>query len=187
VHVLSLVTIALQRLPFYLRRVPWVPLSIPIALYVIPGIRFVVGYLEGVTTALSRYALVYTGLTGDEFWYSAKRARALVTGVEMEGVEDEVEAVDERNSRGVARNRDQERAQEEQRRRRVRRMTFGSEPPLTLLTVSPLTLTFPFALTTYLFVAHTLGAPHYALGASLLAGGITALVGLFCVGLVKDT
>ena len=59
--------------------------------------------------------------------------------------------------------------------------------PLTLLTVAPLTLTFPFALITYLFVAHTLGAPDSALSASLLAGGVTALVGLFCIGLVKDT
>jgi hypothetical protein len=59
--------------------------------------------------------------------------------------------------------------------------------PLTLLTFAPLTLMFPFALTTYLFVAHTLGAPDQALGAALLAGGVTALVGLFCVGLVKDT
>lgn len=55
-----------------------------------------------------------------------------------------------------------------------------------MLTYAPLTLTFPFALMTYLFVAHTLDAPNYALGASLLAGGVTALVGLFCVGLVKD-
>ena len=70
---------------------------------------------------------------------------------------------------------------------RGRRRGFGKEPPLTLLTISPLVLTFPFALITYLFVAHTLGAPHEALGASLLAGGTTALVGLFCVGLVKDT
>ena len=59
--------------------------------------------------------------------------------------------------------------------------------PLTMLTVAPLTLTFPFALTTYLFVAHTLDAPEEALEASLLAGVVTALVGLFCVGLVKDT
>ena len=59
--------------------------------------------------------------------------------------------------------------------------------PLTLLTVSPLTLTFPFALITYIFVAHTLNAPNQALGAAILAGGVTALVGLFCVGLVKDT
>ena len=59
--------------------------------------------------------------------------------------------------------------------------------PLTLLTVALLTLTFPFALITYLFVAHTLGAPDSALSASLLAGAVTALVGLFCIGLVKDT
>lgn len=59
--------------------------------------------------------------------------------------------------------------------------------PLTLLTVAPLTLTFPFALSTYLFVAHTLSAPEQALGASVLAGGVTALVGLFCVGLIRDT
>ena len=59
--------------------------------------------------------------------------------------------------------------------------------PLTLLTVAPLTLTFPFALITYLFVAHTLNAPDSALSASLLAGLVTALVGLFCIGLVKDT
>jgi hypothetical protein len=59
--------------------------------------------------------------------------------------------------------------------------------PLTLLTISPLTLTFPFALTAYLFVAHTLEAPHLALGAAIIAGTVTALVGLFCVGLVKDT
>lgn len=48
-------------------------------------------------------------------------------------------------------------------------------------------MTLPFALTTYLFVAHTLSAPEQALGAALLAGGVSALVGLFCVGLVKDT
>lgn len=56
-----------------------------------------------------------------------------------------------------------------------------------MLTIAPLTLTFPFALATYLFVAHTLGAPGQALWAALLAGGVTALVGLFSVGLVKDT
>jgi len=45
----------------------------------------------------------------------------------------------------------------------------------------------PFALTTYLFVAHTLGAPQHAFSAAILGGGVTALVGLFCVGLVDDT
>ena len=53
--------------------------------------------------------------------------------------------------------------------------------------ISPLILSFPFALLTYLFVAHTIGAPNEAFGAALLAGGVTALVGLFCVGLVRDT
>jgi hypothetical protein len=48
-------------------------------------------------------------------------------------------------------------------------------------------MTLPFALTAYLFVAHTLGAPDQALEAALLAATVTALVGLFCVGLVADT
>jgi len=59
--------------------------------------------------------------------------------------------------------------------------------PLTLLRIAPLTLTLPFALSAYLFVAHTLGAPDQALAAALLAGTVTALVGMFCVGLVSDT
>jgi len=49
--------------------------------------------------------------------------------------------------------------------------------PLTLLRIAPLTLTLPFALTAYLFVAHTLGAPDQALSAALLSGTVTALVG----------
>jgi len=61
------------------------------------------------------------------------------------------------------------------------------DPSLAILTITPLTLTLPFALTSYLFVAHTLRAPDYASGAALLAGGVTALVGKFCVGLVEDT
>lgn len=58
---------------------------------------------------------------------------------------------------------------------------------LAILTITPLTLTLPFALGAYLFVAHTLGAPGYAAIGALLAGGVTALVGKFCVGLVEDT
>ena len=50
-----------------------------------------------------------------------------------------------------------------------------------------MTLTLPFALSAYLFVAHTLAAPDQALAAALLAGTVTALVGMFCVGLVSDT
>jgi hypothetical protein len=59
--------------------------------------------------------------------------------------------------------------------------------PFAMLTYAPLTPTLPFALTTYLLVAHTLGAPQHALWAAILGGGVTALVGLFCVGLVDDT
>ncbi|KAA1469288.1 hypothetical protein DENSPDRAFT_864070 [Dentipellis sp. KUC8613] len=118
------------------------------------------GYLEGAAGTLSAHALVYVGITGDPFWPAARRARALVAAVESKGVGSTVSA-------------------------RYRRR-FKTEPPLTLLTIAPLTLTFPFALLTYLFVAHTLSAPAEALGAAFLAGGVTALVGLFCVGLVKD-
>ncbi|KAF8176794.1 hypothetical protein BJ912DRAFT_1133183 [Pholiota molesta] len=52
---------------------------------------------------------------------------------------------------------------------------FGAEPSFDLLTISPLTLTLPFALATYLFVTYALGAPHEALGVALLAGATTRL------------
>ncbi|KAG5642920.1 hypothetical protein DXG03_001871 [Asterophora parasitica] len=147
IRMLTLLTLFLQRLPLY------IPAR---AFFLVSGIRLAVGYLETATTALSKYALVYSGLTGDPFMNSARRAKVLTGGAEAK--------VARAGSKGA-----------------------GGEPPLMLLTIAPLTLTFPFALTTYLFVAHTLGAPEQALGAALLAGGVTALVGLFCVGLVKDT
>lgn len=148
---LSLLVVALRLLPSYFPIVlrPWLqPITI--------GAGMAVAYLEGVTSSLSRYALVYVGLTGDPFFPSARRARALTVAVEI-------------SSTG-----------------RYRRK-FKTEPQLTMLTYAPLTMTFPFALLTYLFVAHTLDAPDSALGAAMLAGGVTALVGLYCVGLVKDT
>ncbi|KAI0780499.1 plasma-membrane choline transporter-domain-containing protein [Trametes elegans] len=147
IRALGLLMIGLRALPAYLP---------PYMRVVSVGATMAVGYLEGVTNSLSTYALVYTGLTGDAFFPSARRARALTGAVEDPRVVD-------------------------YRRR------FKTEPPLTLLTVAPLTLTFPFALLTYLFVAHTLNAPDSALSAALLAGGVTALVGMFCIGLVKDT
>ena len=52
--------------------------------------------------------------------------------------------------------------------------------PFAMLAYAPLTLTLPFALTTYFFVAHTLGAPQYALWVTL-GRGVTALAGLFCM------
>ncbi|GLB34536.1 putative CTL (choline transporter-like) family protein [Lyophyllum shimeji] len=147
IRLLSLLTLFLHRLPGYIP---------PRALFLVSGIRMAAGYLETVSTALSKYALVYSGITGDPFMNSARRARALTSGVEA------------KVGRAVKKG-------------------YGVEPPLMLLTVAPLTLTFPFALTTYLFVAHTLDAPQQALGAAMLGGGVTALVGLFCVGLVQDT
>ncbi|KAG2067536.1 hypothetical protein BDR04DRAFT_1104968 [Suillus decipiens] len=150
IRLLGLLTLALRWLPLYLPLVlrPWCQ---PI----IFGSGMAVSYLESITTSLSKYALVYTGLTGDPFFVSARRARALTVAIETA-------------SAGRYRKK------------------FKTEPPLQILTYAPLALTFLFALLTYLFVAHTLGAPDYALGASLLASGVTALMGLFCVGLVKD-
>ncbi|KAI0333631.1 hypothetical protein GY45DRAFT_1389035 [Cubamyces sp. BRFM 1775] len=147
IRVMGLITIGLRALPAYLP---------PYMRIVSVGAGMAVGYLEAATGSLSTYALVYTGLTGDAFFPSARRARALTGAVENPALVN-------------------------YRRR------FKTEPPLTLLTVAPLTLCFPFALATYLFVAHTLNAPDSALSASLLAGGVTALVGMFCIGLVKDT
>ena len=148
--------------------------------YLPPYLRFMsvgagmaVGYLENVTNTLSTYALVYVGLTGDPFFPSARRSRALTGAVE---------------SSNLARYRQKFQSESEFAFPCYVRITdFVPLAPLAMLTVAPLTLTFPFALTTYLFVAHTLNAPGHALAAAVLAGGVTALVGLFSVGLVKDT
>lgn len=73
VRILALLALFLQRLPLY------IPAR---AFFLVTGIRLVVGYLETVTTALSKYALVYAGLTGDPFMNSARRVRALTASVE---------------------------------------------------------------------------------------------------------
>lgn len=73
IRLLTLITLFLQRLPLY------IPAR---AFFLVTGIRMAVGYLETVTTALSKYALVYSGLTGDPFMNSARRARALTSGIE---------------------------------------------------------------------------------------------------------
>jgi hypothetical protein len=77
IRLLGLLTLALRWLPLYLPLVlrPWCQ---PI----IFGSGMAVSYLESVTTSLSKYALVYTGLTGDHFFLSARRARALTAAVE---------------------------------------------------------------------------------------------------------
>ncbi|KAH9843102.1 plasma-membrane choline transporter-domain-containing protein [Rhodofomes roseus] len=147
IRLLGLLTTGLRMLPYYLP---------PHLRFMSVGAGMLVAYMETITGTLSKYALIYVGLTGDPFFPSARRSRALTAAVE--------------HSSAI-----------NYRRR------FRTEPPLTLLTVAPLTLTFPFALGTYLFVAHTLNAPDQALFAAMLAGCITALVGSFCVGLVRDT
>ncbi|PPQ89444.1 hypothetical protein CVT25_012823 [Psilocybe cyanescens] len=180
IRILTLTTLLLQRLPPLLLRIPWVPLAMPVAMYVVPGVRGLSAWLEARTERVSGYALVYVGLTGVGFWEGAGRGRGLV-GSGRERV-----VADEGMGNGNGQRRRQGRAEGE-RQAQIVKKRFGAEPPLALLTISPLTLTFPFALLTYLFVAHTLGAPHEALGAALLAGGVTAIVGLFCVGVVRDT
>ena len=77
-QLLTIITIFLQSLPFYLRRIPWVPLAAPIAIYVIPGVGWVVRFLEGWTNRLNKYGLIYAGLTGEPFWVSAARAGVLI-------------------------------------------------------------------------------------------------------------
>jgi hypothetical protein len=74
-RMLLLFTVFLRRVPVYL----------PIALRVYTGpLLFAAGYLEDAAGSLSKYALVYVGLTGEGFWVSARRARALVAGAERE-------------------------------------------------------------------------------------------------------
>ena len=167
VRILGLLIFALRGFPSYL------PPSVrPFLQPLVIVSSFAVGYLEDSTSSLSTYALAYLGLTGDPFFPSARRAAALTAAVNT----------------SVAKYK---------RKFKNDRMSGNSTifvvfdeyfaAPFTMLTYAPLTSTFPFTLTTYLFVAHTLGAPQHALPAAIIGGGVTALVGLFCVGLVDDT
>jgi hypothetical protein len=73
IRLLALLTLFLQRLPVY------IPAR---AFFLVTSIRMAVGYLETVTTALSKYALIYSGLTGDPFMNSARRVKALTGAIE---------------------------------------------------------------------------------------------------------
>jgi hypothetical protein len=167
VRILGLLTIALRRFPAYLP-LPVRPFLQPLVI----ASAFAVGYLENSTSSLSTHALAYLGLTGDPFFPSARRAAALTAAVNT----------------SVAKYR---RKFKNDRTSCILWVFIVPDTclaaPFTILTYAPLTLTLPFALTTYLFVAHTLGAPQHALVAAILGGGVTALVGMFCVGLVDDT
>ena len=77
VRMLALLTTFLRVAPAYLPLImrPWLqPLIV--------GSMMAVGMLDNVTTALSKYALVHVGLTGDAFFIAARRARALTAAVE---------------------------------------------------------------------------------------------------------
>jgi len=163
---LALLTIALRRFPAYLP-LPARPFLQPLVLVS----AFAVGYLENATSSLSTYALAYLGLTGDPFFPSARRAAALTTAVNASVAKYRRKFKNDRMSGILS----------------IFIVLMCFTAPFTMLAYAPLTLTLPFALTTYLFVAHTLGVPEYALSAAILGGGVTALVGLFCVGLVDDT
>jgi len=119
---------------------------------VLPWLSLPLNILTNIANSLSPDALVYAGLTGDPFFPSARRTRALVAAASA-----------------------------------MTRGRNAKDPVLRLLGFAPLTLSFPFALSTYLFVAHTLSSPDSALPASLLAAVVTVLVGRFCVSLVEDT
>ncbi|TDL27314.1 hypothetical protein BD410DRAFT_782403 [Rickenella mellea] len=138
VRLLAITAALIRRAPMPL--LPW--LSLPLSI------------IGNLSQSLSTHVLIYTGITGDAFFSSARRARALTAASD--------------NLKGALRR-------------------IGGDPSLAILNLTPLTLTLPFALTTYLFVAHALMSPNQATFAAFLAGGVTALVGLFCIGLVEDT
>ncbi len=66
--------------------------------------QWLVLWLETKSGTLSRYALVYGGLTGAGFWESAVRGRELVSGVEgpMVGHEDDEDEQNQRQESGSA-------------------------------------------------------------------------------------
>ncbi len=73
IRALGLLAMGLRALPAYLP---------PYMRIFSVGATMAVGYLEATTNSLSTYALVYTGLTGDAFFPSARRARALTGALE---------------------------------------------------------------------------------------------------------
>lgn len=77
IRLLGLLTLGLRALPAYLP---------PYMRFVSIGAGMAVAYLEAATSSLSTYGLVYAGLTGDAFFPSARRSRALTGAVENPSV-----------------------------------------------------------------------------------------------------
>ncbi|KIY46304.1 hypothetical protein FISHEDRAFT_75739 [Fistulina hepatica ATCC 64428] len=116
----------------------------------VPLLSWLIGRLQSVGDGISQYALVYAGMTGQDFWNAARRS----------GVLTQMNALSY--------------------------LTHTPARPLSRLALSTYVFAFPIALSTYLFVAHTLESPHEALGAAVLAGGVTLLVSDVCGGLISD-
>lgn len=77
IRLLGLIILGLRALPAYLP---------PYMRFVSIGAGMAVAYLEAATSSLSTYGLVYAGLTGDAFFPSARRSRALTGAVENRSV-----------------------------------------------------------------------------------------------------
>ncbi len=91
---LSLLLLLLHRLPSLLSSLA-LPLStygapgiaaaltVGVARWVVPGVGWIAGYVDAWKGRVSRYVLVYCGLTGVGFWEGAGRAGALISGREV--------------------------------------------------------------------------------------------------------
>lgn len=129
------------------------------------SIQTSINYLESITSATSRYALVYTGLCGEGYWSATRRAAAFTGPSTL--------------SSPLLRSH----------REAVRALDALDRT----LSTQTYTLSLPFALATYLFVSHlsSSSSESYArdgeaLGAAILAGVVTSIVCGFCNGVIKD-
>ena len=75
-QLLTILTIFIQNLPFDLRRIPWVPLATPLAIFDIPGVGWVVRFLKD--EQIEQVWFDVSGLTGEPFWVPTARAGVLI-------------------------------------------------------------------------------------------------------------
>ena len=140
VRILGLLTIALRRFPGYL------PLSTrPFLQALVIFSAFALGYVENAMSSLGTHVSIYLGLTGDPFFPSARMAAALTAAVNSSVAKYRRKFKNDRTSSTSC---------------TLVAPDVHFAAPFTMLTYAPRMLTLPFALTTYPFVAHTLGAPQ---------------------------
>jgi hypothetical protein len=122
-------------------------------------------FVSNIMASISSYALVYAGITGEPFFQSARRAKALTSSRGL------------RSKSGCMSNQN------------------GSELVLTIYADTLLTILFFLtafsmglvaAVATYVFTAYTLQNPQAAPLASFIGGAVTFLVSWFCMSLVDD-